>query len=132
MIEKRESALKSQLMLELRSQLRGFVLFRHEDIRKGGVPDISVTGRGKTSWFEVKHATPNFETDGRQELTCLQLAGAGFCRYIIYWENKHGDLRTLILHPKNVAHYSQSEAWATGHNHRFIADYIRQIHGHHN
>lgn len=36
----------------------GFTVLAHEDIRNPGIPDRSVTGQGRTLWFEWKHLKP--------------------------------------------------------------------------
>lgn len=135
MAEKRESELKSILMAEFKICLPRFVALRHEDVRKNGTPDISVTGAGRTSWLEVKHGTPHISSRGNQEATCIQLAHAGFCRYIIYWESASGDIkRTYVVHPRSLRELMGSwapgaaEASVSGFDHRFIVDYLRQIH----
>ncbi|MCR4301824.1 MAG: hypothetical protein NUV51_09460 [Sulfuricaulis sp.] len=126
---KQESLLKSALVRTLKEQLPGFIVLRHEDVRTSGIPDISVTGGGRTSWIEVKHATPHLETRGIQELTCLRLAGAGFCRYLVYQENKRGNgKRTLIVHPKHIGDMLP-ETFCVGYDHRWVAEYLRKIHG---
>lgn len=97
-IPKREAELKRTLVATLK---RRFFVQTHSEARKYGVPDLSVSGNGKTSWYELKHATPNFTTQGVQELTCLQLAKHSFCRYIIYYEWQN-TLNTFIVHPIEV------------------------------
>lgn len=126
---KRETALKKALMTELRDRLPGFVHQRHEDKFAVGWPDLSCIGFARTSYLEVKHATPNFDSIERQELTMLRLAAASFyARYLVYFENKSGTLkRTLIVHPKRI-HDLFPEASTTGHDHRWVAEHILRIH----
>jgi len=127
-IPKRETPLKAALMAEIRMALPRYQAFRHEDVRSIGIPDLSVTGHKITSWWEAKHATPDFFTFGLQELTCKRLAVAGFCRYIVWYE-VGDDLRTLIVHPRDL-HSLTPEAEAAGHDHRFVATFMRQVHEH--
>jgi hypothetical protein len=125
---RQESTLKAKCLKEAQEHLKGFVIFQHQEVRRIGVPDVSITGLSKTSWWEFKHGTPDFDSTGLQELTMLRLAGAGFARYIIYLEDKDGESkRILIVHPKEFKDLIP-EASCVGFNHRWVAEYIRKIH----
>lgn len=65
-----EAYLKKRLKESLRVVMPGCVVYRHEDKFSGGVPDLSVTWGGVTSWIEVK-----YEKNG---LTLSIFAGANF------------------------------------------------------
>lgn len=122
-----ESKLKSALLRELHTQLPRFVIIRHADYMTSGIPDFSLT-YNITSWWEMKHGIPHFDSEGIQELTCRRLEIAGFCRYIIYLENSRGDQkRTLIVKPRDIKTITP-EVECVGHNHRFVVDYIRKVH----
>src|SRR5262245_12425291 len=114
-------------MKVLHLELPGFVILRHEDVRGCGVPDSTVTGNGKTSWWEIKHCTPKYPTYDYQELVCKRLATAGICYYLMYWEVGR-DKRTLIVHPSNLSTMVADDS-AEGHNHRLVANFIRSLHG---
>lgn len=122
-----ESSLKSALMEQIKLQLPRFVALRHEDVRTAGIPDLSLTGMGRTSWWEFKHGTPDFDSTGIQELTMLRLAGSGFARYVI-WQERNGILRTLVVHPKHVDDLMAEES-CIGFDHRFLVGYMKQVHG---
>lgn len=125
---RQESTLKSKLMEHIRLHMHGFVALRHEDIRTSGIPDVSLTGYGKTSWIEVKHGCPNFDSEGIQELTMLRLSAAGYARYVIYIEDKDGEnKRTLIVHPKGIKTLD-TEQWCIGHDHRWVVEWFRKRH----
>ena len=127
-IVRNESQLKSKLMELIRDGLPGFVAIRHEDVRRAGIPDLSLTGYGKTSWIEIKHGTPDFDSTGIQELTMLRLAAAGYARYLVYIENQDGsNKRTLIVHPKRLKDL-EPEAWCLGYNHRWVIDFLKDRH----
>ena len=127
-LKRQESPLKSKLMEHIKLHMKDFVAMRHEDIRTSGIPDLSLTGYGKTTWWEVKHGTPNFDSRGIQELTMLRLAGAGYARYLIYIEDADGNnKRTLIVHPKHIGDM-EAEAWCIGHNHRWVIEFFRKVH----
>ena len=95
---KREADLKSELFEGLHARYPGFVV---QQMASAGSPDRSVTGNGRTTHWEFKHGTPDFISPGLQELTCLRLAKAGHCRYVI-WQEKGEIKRTLIVHPKVI------------------------------
>ena len=123
---KQEQFIRSNLMAQLKMELPGFVFLRHEDVRQNGHPDLSATGIAKTTWWEIKHGTPDFETNGIQELTMLRLAAAGYARYIVFEERKEIQ-RTLIIHPRHIATVSP-EASTIGFDYKWVANYIREVH----
>jgi len=125
---RRESHLKARCIEEVKKELPKFVVFSHQEFARHGVPDNSITGRGKTTWWEFKHGTPHFDSTGIQELTMLRLAGAGFARYVIFLEDAGGlSKRILIVHPKDLRDL-HPEASCVGHNYKFVVDYIKQVH----
>lgn len=131
---KRESFLKTALMRELRSTLPDCVALRHEDRFTNGIPDISITMHGKTSWWECKHGTPRFDSLGNQELLCQRLAVQGYCRYIIWTESKSGiEQRTMIVHPRELYGRNEvgmnAEAFCMGFNMHWLVDQVRKAHG---
>jgi hypothetical protein len=125
---KNESGLKSKLMQQIKKDLPGFVALRHEDVRTSGIPDLSMTGLGRTSWYEFKHSAPTFKSSGIQELTMLRLAAAGVAWYVIWEENKHGIKRTLIVRPKCLTEL-YPEASCSGFDHKFIVGFMKKVHG---
>jgi len=120
---------KAELTQLLRSELLRFVVFRHEDKTTYGVPDTSVTGNGKTSWWEIKLANPDFKSHGQQELNMRRLANIGhFARYIIYEEIK-GKRLTYIVHPKDFGEWRENaELILDGWDHRNVVAYIAEVH----
>ena len=72
-----ENTIKDELVKRLRRAAPRFVVFRHEDRFTAGIPDISMTGRGATSWWEVKYLNPRLHSYGLQELTMKRLASPG-------------------------------------------------------
>jgi hypothetical protein len=83
-----EGALKSTLVKKLREAAPHFVVIRHEDTSRSGVPDISVSGNGKTTWWEVKYGKPSWKSMGIQELTLKRLAKVSYARYIVFTEDR--------------------------------------------
>lgn len=97
-----ETPLKAKLVKRLRDTRPDFVVIRHEGDSRHGVPDISATGLGFTSWWEVKHADPTFDSEGVQELSMKRLAAGGYARYIIF--DERDDIKsTWVLTPEQFA-----------------------------
>ena len=79
-----EQTLKRGLMAEIKRVFPASVPLRHEDRFTSGIPDISLSLGGKTSWWEVKLADPQCKSKGIQQYLCQRLNAASFCRYVIY------------------------------------------------
>lgn len=130
-VPKREAELKAAFTKELHRQLPGFISLLQAT---AGAPDRSITGAGRTTHWEFKHATPTFDSPGLQELLCMRLAHAGYCRYVFWWEGATGiGQRTMIVTPKNV-HERQNwllvpEEVTPGFDHRWLVKFIGQVHG---
>ena len=128
---KREGELKSAFATELKRQLPLFIILLHSS---RAAPDRSITGNGKTTWWEFKHATPDFDSPGDQVLMCMRLAANGFCRYVIWWETSKGtDQKTMIVHPTTVFGLRSgeplvAEAFCEGFDHKWLTEYIKKIH----
>lgn len=108
---------------------RGVVL-KHSDYALSGVPDITITWNGRTSWWEAKHATPRIQGTGLQHLTARRLAAAGHCWYIVYETHSANGDRTCLVRPEHVGEngYFRPDAFHTGIDHAFILDFIRRVH----
>jgi hypothetical protein len=126
-----EHTLVKQLLTLAREELKGYVIQKHNDRAKSGTPDISITGREFTSWWEVKYADPTFDSPGIQELTCMRLAVAGYCRYLIY-DNRYSMPTTGILHPNNIRNWTgkmDDYEWVRdGIAHKSFIEYVKTLH----
>lgn len=128
-----ESILKSRLVAKIRIEMVGAVCLRHEDRITSGIPDLSITWKGRTSWWEIKWANPTLRSRGVQDITMLRLSAEGYARYIVY-EEVGESRQTVIAHPKIVHDHNNPERWRSdgvctkGHNHRFVVDYMKQVH----
>lgn len=120
-----ETKLVNQLLAELRRQLPGYVIFKHADRATFGIPDISITGCGRTLWLEVKHANPTLETMGIQWRTCAKLHRAGLCRYVVYFEQVKTK-RLLILTPEEVQQPLDEFVGAEGFDHNYVVRFARE------
>lgn len=135
-----EATLKQALCQDLRTLTKSVVL-RHEDVFRAGNPDISVTWSGLTVWLEVKYDTKTrrMESRGIQNLTCRQLALAGWCFYVIYEDLE--EKQTLIVDPENfengrIVNRDFNKYWgqgiAKGFSHSSVTNFIRNLaNGHH-
>jgi len=114
--------------MEAMKSVNGIMALRHEDIRTGGIPDITTSGYGFTCWWEFKHGTPDFDSKGLQELTCCRLAHHSFCRYVVYLEEADGSNKhILIVHPRNIGRLEPEEVF-TGFQHEMVTEYVRKTH----
>ena len=129
-----EKELKDGFVRVFRTLVPAAVVLRHEDKNTAGIPDISITYRGRTVWIEVKYADPFFDGRGLQKLTCLRLAVQGICWYLVY-ENRKGYRRTFFLQPKDVVEDTiteiPDECMAPGFDHEFAVNFVRRICGDH-
>lgn len=125
----RESGYKQALMQHLRKNLPGFVLLRHEDRAMAGIPDIQVIGHGRSSWWEAKHATPDFENKMIQTVMMRRIIRAGLLARYIIWEEHHDIKRTFIVHPSLINKWTaRPESFASGINHDLILEAIQKVH----
>lgn len=128
---KREATLKSAAMATIRARLPGFQFFQFST---AGAPDRLIVGNSLSTYFEFKHATPDFDDDPLQLHTCERLAENGaHCRYVIWWESATGlGQKTMIVHPRMVR---ERKGWllvpeevTPGFDHRWLAEYVRGVH----
>ena len=126
---KREAELKSRFGQELRRQLPGFLILSYAT---NGAPDREIVGNNISSRWECKHATPDFQSPGDQELLCCRLAAAAHCRYVIWWE-RGAVQKTLIAHPLAVMRRTnwdlEVEAQCEGFDMRWLVEYVGRTHG---
>lgn len=96
-----EIKLTPKLVKYLTSHLPSrYVVRKHADYATSGDPDISITGDGKTTWWEVKYANPKVKwANELQRVKCVKLAEAGYCRLIVFCGKDEGS--THIVHPEN-------------------------------
>lgn len=134
-VEKRESEIKDAFWRRFEELYAApyYFVMQLQDVRNGGHPDNCVNGYGRSTWWEFKHATPNFSSPGLQELTCVRLAKHSYCRYVLFYEHRD-ESKTLITHPRYV-HQKHGkladihiEVEFAGHNFDQLAAYIHAVH----
>ena len=96
-------------MREIKKVIPRAVALRHEDIFTAGIPDLSLSLNGKTSWWEVKIASPYCKSKAVQKHICQRLDATSYCRYVIYClENSSGRSRQIRIVPP-----LEFDSWAT-------------------
>jgi hypothetical protein len=111
-----ESKIKGKIMDKAREIAPSFVWLRIEDRFTSGIPDIHAAGLGYGSWWEVKYADPDFDSNGAQELMMLRMEGAlGFAYYVIYVEE--GVLAYTKKHIRILTPRQFGEDWKTAYTH---------------
>ena len=141
-----EHDLLDDLLELLRAKIIGIII-KHSDGLTSGVPDVSVSARGRqwvqgpglvpgpkmTTWYEAKHVTKGIiEQTDLQRVTCSRLAGASQCWYIV-WEKSGDDLRTCMVKPASVkkdgTYTVEDGYWVPGYDHQFVLRFIQRVHG---
>jgi hypothetical protein len=126
----KESTLVTQLKKALMTGLPGAVVFKHHDAITAGIPDLSVTWRGSTTWLEVKYNTTRIRP--LQHNTLLRLERQGRAFYVIYRPARPaimGPCVQLIL-PSEFGNFPKGYATLTAEqfNHAAIVITIRSLH----
>lgn len=104
----------------------GGVLFKHADALTTGVPDVSLTLNGRTSWWEWKvDRGDGIGGTELQRLTMKRLAAAGTAYYVVY----HVDGETMIVRPQDVVR-TEYEPWRRqeGIDHQYVMEFMRDQH----
>jgi hypothetical protein len=135
-VEKRENEIKDAYWAHFAESYPASLFFamQHQDVRKPGYPDSCLHGFGRSSYWEFKHATPNFKSPGLQELNCRRIARHGFsCLYVIFVEHNN-IFQTRICHPRDVfeqrgklANISFLDSWQ-GHDFIRLAKFMHDLH----
>lgn len=124
-----ETKHRGNLVRLLRAELPRFVILRHEDKLTHAHPDLSITGNGRTSWWETKHAAPSYKRDANQELEMQRLESAGYARYIIWHTRTDGETFALIVRPRWIDSWAtEREAVFSGFAYRSLVGFIKQVH----
>ena len=119
-----ELQFQSKLIAKIRSGLPGSVVFKHSDRLTIGIPDISVSWVGMTSWWELKVASPNIKARGVQTKVIQDLARVTECHYVIF-----SDDRTYIVIPREIDAWKESPNQTEGINFDFVVAFVLQVHG---
>lgn len=125
-----EAEITASLLERLRDSWKTAVVFKHDDNLTFGIPDMSVSGHGITSWWEIKVARDGkIDDNPQQNFTCKRLFAVVPCFYIIFEEPRHA---IYICTPEAASHYGTSAFRAAvrieGWRYEYIVNVIRTLH----
>ena len=124
-----ELELQKNLISAIRLGLRGSVVFKHSDRLTSGIPDLSVSWLGRTTWLEIKFANPKFIGKGIQKKVMQDLSRVAKCAYVIFAHRKTGGLETVVIAPDSVDDWESCLDVAPGFDYGFVVQYLRRAHG---
>lgn len=125
-----EADVRAKLVKLLRSQAPMWEVFRHEDHYTTGVPDISVTGNKRTSWWEVKlvdDTKPAIKQKGLKHEKMVVLAREGFARYIIF-DARKGEKQIRVVPPDQFYEWQIAGHAVIGFDYQYVVSFIRAAH----
>ena len=117
-----EAGLKGQLAKSLRAELPGAVVYRHEDSFTAGIPDLSVTWRGRTVWVEVKLDRPGRKArvTEAQHQALAQLPG-----YLVTYGSDSSGLKSVRIAPElGLSAFHTDACWSR--LHQYVVHKVRQ------
>lgn len=122
-----ELTLTSRLVAELR-KIPGAVVFKHADSMTPGIPDVSVTLLGSTTWLEVKVSRDGRTIKGReqQHLNVVRLSKSGHCFYVVYDLDR--DLTILVKPSLKQRLDADGSVAFHGQAHDLLAEWIHAMH----
>ena len=123
-------------MRQLQTDLPDALPLRHEDKFTKGVPDLSISYGGHTSWWEIKYADPYIQSSKLQRYMCEQLDQRGFlCRYLIFRRGQADKWKRQIraVKPHDFAHWRTLgyQVSAGAFDFRALVRYIQERHERH-
>lgn len=126
-----EVKLSGDLVRILREELYGSVVFKHADSLTAGIPDISVTFQGRTTWIETKVARPRVKDREIQRLRLKQLWLAGQNAYYVVYDihNKWTFIYNPLQYTQFLASGNHSLLMSAnpGIDHLSVASFIRGL-----
>lgn len=79
-----EASQTRAFLKRLRERYPAAVVFKHNDLRTGGIPDASVTFSGATVWIEFKRGKPTLTEIQKRTMQRLHVASAGRAIVIVF------------------------------------------------
>jgi hypothetical protein len=122
-----EAELQSMFISDSKKALPEFIVIPHRNPSEAGTPDLSITGCGRTSWWELKVARPSIRSRGVQDIMLARLHTRGLARYLIFSEQDNLK-QTHMVTPERVADGTWREFGVPGWNFGAVFDYIRSLH----
>lgn len=124
-----EKFLTGKLIAEFNRSLNGAVVLKHTDQFTSGVPDLSVTWGGATTWIEVKVVRRGHGILGRgaQTLTMQQMERAGSALYVVYHLDPE---QTFVVLPGMIygEYWLSAESSRESIDHHAVVEHIRRLH----
>jgi hypothetical protein len=128
-----EQTIKRALMTAIKTLTPEAVAIRHEDKFSAGIPDLSYSLNGRTTWWEVKYADPRLVSQGVQRHLCSRLDAASLCRYIIYQQGiaKKRPRAIRVVRPDDLDCWNVAgdEVTTGSFQPRDLVAYIARVHG---
>lgn len=119
-----ENTLLGRLLKQLRTDWRSAIIFKHADRFRHGVPDVSITADGVTSWWEAKWANPTFDSPGIQQLTMKRLAAHTPAYYVIFCASR----QLYIVSPEHLDQWRDATLYYHEFDFDWLAAKIRELH----
>lgn len=124
-----EATLSRDFVAALRA-IPGAVVFKHNDATTAGIPDITFSLAGYTTWIEVKRGHPKGRRIQLHNMKHLEIAARAV--YVIYTEDAD-----WIVAPSNFDSFAANKVgwttrWPREHprrfNHKAIAEWLKERH----
>lgn len=117
-----ENELKRNLVEAIKETLPGATVLPHQDVRTNGIPDLSITWKGRTVWVEVKYDRPKTKSKLEAiQLVMLKRLGGILVTYV---QERDGSKRIEVKDFKEAGKFAIIEQ-ARGFDHRGLARHLR-------
>jgi hypothetical protein len=128
-----EATVRRALLRQLQTDLPDALPLRHEDQFTKGIPDLSISYAGHTSWWECKYADPYCKTTKVQQYLCEQLNTRGFhCAFLIFRRGHNGKWprQIRVCPPADFSHWRQLGLVVSegAFDYGALVQYIRKVH----
>lgn len=123
-----ENKLKAKLVETARTVEPSWIWLPITERYKSGIPDLLVSGNHQTSFWELKFADPDFNSQGIQELTMRRLEiQSGRAFYVVF---KDATQTIHLVKPSLLAHWENSTAAhvVSGFVFKDVIQFIKLVH----
>ena len=103
----------------------GVFIIKHTDQFNTGVPDLSLSFRDATSWWEIKYANPHLIQREIQVLRVKQFSYHARVRYVIFDAVRNG---VQILDPTELGDRLKLPLTCNGFDFKLLAETMMRIH----
>ena len=100
-----EREIAEKVLTDLRRNLPGYVIIKHNDVGTKGIPDVQINGLDRTSWAELKLLRRGDSlkriNKAQQLVFCHELATVNHGRcWVVVFEETETDLFTSVWQPR--------------------------------